>query len=132
MVSKLLFPTKDKCKPIAKAVRDRLSIHDDSPLNSRAGRNNLEHIDERLADWAIAEGPGLLESVFDSRESLAFLDEHRWRIRRVLIMDEWTLLTTDAAGQRHETLLSSLSDALVSLLNEADQQSALVNYVGPN
>lgn len=132
MVSKLLFPSKNECQPLAEAVRHRLSIPYNSPLKTRTGRDNLEHIDERLADWATTAGAGLLESIFENRNELGFLDEHSWRIRRVLLLNEWILITTDRDGQRHETQLSPISEALVTLLHEADQQAALINYVGRN
>lgn len=132
MVSKLLFPLKGKCKPLAAAVRHRLSVPDDSPLKSREGRDNIEHIDERLADWATEGGAGLLEQVFENRNELGYLDEHRWQIRRALILDEWTLITTDRDGHRHETHLPPISEALIALLQEAEHQPALINFVGRN
>jgi hypothetical protein len=54
-VSKLLWPTK-KYVERGIALRQMLSIQEDSVLAARTLRNHFEHFDERLEDWAAAKG----------------------------------------------------------------------------
>lgn len=54
-VSKLLWPAKT-FEERGKALRQALSVSDDSPLAPRTFRNHFEHFDERLEEWAAAVG----------------------------------------------------------------------------
>lgn len=51
-VSKVFWPARGEREASAKALRDMCGIPDDHPLKSRTLRNHVEHMDERLHNWA--------------------------------------------------------------------------------
>jgi hypothetical protein len=56
-VSKLLWPVRAKSKLRGEELRALLKVDDTSPLRSRDARNDLEHFDERMDDWAAGAAP---------------------------------------------------------------------------
>src|SRR5215216_1443263 len=53
-VSKLLWPIKERIPGRGAQLRESLSIKDSSPLKDRNFRNQFEHFDEKLDDWALS------------------------------------------------------------------------------
>lgn len=51
-VSKVFWPPDGTRKETAKELRDLCGIDDNHPLRNRTLRNHVEHIDERLEQWA--------------------------------------------------------------------------------
>jgi hypothetical protein len=54
-VSKVFFPMGNARTASAKALRDLCGMDDNHPLRDRTLRNHVEHIDERLENWAGTE-----------------------------------------------------------------------------
>lgn len=51
IVSKILWPTRDGDPQRGQELRRMLDVSEESSLRSRAVRNSLEHVDERLEAW---------------------------------------------------------------------------------
>src|SRR5687768_723951 len=53
MVSKLLFPPASNklAKERGEALCAHIGVTETSPLADRAGRNSIEHLDERMDNW---------------------------------------------------------------------------------
>ncbi len=126
MVSKLLFPIgSDKAKEARGSdLRGYLDVAKDSPILLRNARDNLEHIDERIDGWVQRGDKKIIEMVFDDRDGFNYICKDDGAVRRVLIMDEMVFISEDRSGQRIETALVPIHDALKILLSKCTENLA--------
>jgi hypothetical protein len=117
MVSKFLDPIRpdDAKEERGKALREHLEVADRSAFLPRDARDNLEHIDERIDRWVQRGDIKVLEMVFEDRAGFDFIAERNGAIRRVLIWDEMVFISEDRNGNRIETALSPIFEALQTL-----------------
>jgi hypothetical protein len=117
MVSKFLKPissnsiAKDRSTKLCAA----LDVDDDSPVLNREARDNTEHFDERIDNWVRDDRGDILEIVFPNRAALEKIFYSDARIRRVLILDEFTYLSEDRDGNRFEIELRPLKEEIVRI-----------------
>ena len=102
MMSKYMDPPKKSqlSKARAKALKELLVVDKTSPVLSRKARNNVEHLDERLALWLSAGEKPIDEFVFVSRKDSDYLippeaGERRRFVKRVYLIDEDTFMSED-------------------------------------
>lgn len=117
MVSKLLDPIRpdDAKNERRKALRAHLEVADGSAFLPRDARDNLEHIDERIDGWVRRGETKILEMVFEDRAGFDFIAERNGAVRRVLIQDEMVFITEGRDGNRVETMLVPIFEALQAL-----------------
>lgn len=117
MISKLLDPIRPDAAKVerGRALRAHLEVVDGSALLPRDARDNLEHIDERIDNWVQRGDTKVLEMVFEDRVGFDFISERNGAIRRVLIQDEMVFISEGRYGNRIETPLNPIFDALQAL-----------------
>lgn len=130
VISKLAHPPRQAAQR-GDLVRRLLEIEEASPIFDRNGRNNVEHLDERLDLWLSDTSRPLLEIVLANEAGLEFLTAERPlasqpRIRRVLLLDSMTFISEGRHGPER-TDLKALKEEVVrigklasSLLDQMD------------
>lgn len=73
IVSRILWPTKDKHAERGRTLRHCLEVADASPLKDRKIRDRLEHIDEKIEEWRRRDGKTHMDAIVGSRGFRAFL-----------------------------------------------------------
>ena len=126
MVSKLLDPIRPEGakEDRGTALRKHLEVEDGSAILSRAARDNLEHIDERIDRWTKRGLTSVLEMVFEDRAGFEFIAHEDAAIRRVLIQDEMIFISEDRNGNRLETALTPIYGALKDLKARCEHKLA--------
>ena len=110
VVSKILFPSGSQTR--ANELKQTIQIESLPNLMCRAGRDNIEHIDERIDFWASVDRGKMVTMVFDDRKGLERLCDDQTAVRRALIADEMVYVSEGRRGERAETSLVALRDEL--------------------
>lgn len=81
-VSKMLWSQNGKRTDERRVLRESLGVADDSPLKSRAMRNHLEHLDERIdAWWDTSTSHNYVDRMIGPPESIGgFSDGDQFRV----------------------------------------------------
>ena len=108
IISKILYPPRQPGQDRAKELKEVLRLPALPYLEDRGGRDNIEHIDERIDNWAAKDGAGLVSMVFDNRAGFDYLCTPDKSIRRALIADDLIYISENRLGDRVETPLRSL------------------------
>lgn len=114
-VSRFLFPPRNgaTAQKRGEDLRLELGIADESPLRDRDARNAVEHFDERLDRCLEKPDAGIMQMVFEDRNSYDYLNPDRWIIRRAYIVDEDLFITEGkVVGSRVEMPLGEIFDEL--------------------
>lgn len=108
IISKILFPSRPISQERANELKDVLRLPTLPCLADRAGRDNIEHIDERIDNWAAKDSGSLISMVFDGRGGYDYICTPEKSIRRALIQDELIYINESLRGLRVETSLQGL------------------------
>jgi hypothetical protein len=101
MISKYLNPVGklDQTKKERKsALRSALEVESDSEVLHRKARDNVEHFDERIDNWARQGAGNIIEIVLDTRLELDRFLRAETRVKRALILQEGIFLSEDRHG----------------------------------
>lgn len=117
MISKYCKPVNSEASSRGLELRAHLEVPDNSPILSRATRDNLEHFDERVDRWVGRNETRVLEMVFQDRTGFDLISEKPCAIRRVLIVDEMVFITEGKNGLPVELELAPVYEAIEELNN---------------
>ena len=121
-ISKILFPPRNNGRDRATELIEILQIPELTELRNRSGRDNVEHMDERIDNWAARDANHVISMVIPNREGYDYLCTPDKAVRRVLIQEDLIYVSENSQGHRVETLLGELLRESVIVLDSAHQQ----------
>ncbi len=119
IISKILFPPRRGSQDRAAILVEALQLPELNALQDRNGRNNIEHIDERIDNWAVRDADNIVSMVIPDREGYDYLCTPDKAVRRVLIESELTFVSEDHEGNRVETNLPHLREEARIVMEKA-------------
>ncbi|WP_407353486.1 hypothetical protein [Luteimonas sp. R10] len=108
IISKVLYPARQSSRDRATEIKETLDLPELPNLAERAGRDNIEHIDERIDNWAAKDIGSLISMVFDDRAGYEYICTPDKAVRRALIESELIYISENQHGERVETSLQPL------------------------
>lgn len=111
LISKLANPPSSAAAVRGNLVCRLFGIEGGSSIFDRAGRNNVEHFDERLDLWLNDTSRCLLEIVLPDEASFQYFTARRPlarqpKIRRVLLLDTMTFISEGRTGPERTDLIA--------------------------
>jgi hypothetical protein len=122
IISKILHSPRRASKDRAHILIEALQLPELDELQNRAGRNNIEHIDERTDNFAARDTNSLVSMVIPDRQGYEYLCTSDKAIRRVLIESELIFVSEDYKGNRIETDLPCLRAEARMVLEKAHEK----------
>ena len=119
VVSKILFPALADRRDRADEILEALGIDDLPNIRVRSGRDNIEHIDERIDNWAARDANALVSMVFEDRAGYEYICTPEKAVRRALIEPEMAYVSENRNGGRVETPLGAILAELEQVQNLA-------------
>ena len=119
VMSKVLFPAPADRQDRATELRAVLGIDRLPNLEDRAGRDNIEHMDERIDNWAARDTESLVSMVFEDRAGYNYICTPDKAVRRALIEDERIYVSENRQAERVETQLAELHEVIQEIGNRA-------------
>ena len=112
MISKFLRPISKKQSAATRgeALRQALHVAENSEVLPRDARDNVEHFDERLDNWAEDAGPTLLEIVLEDREAYDYLRVADKRVKRLIILDKMIFVSERKDNSKFELELTPMHE----------------------
>ena len=107
-ISKILFPSRDGGMERAAELLELLNQPQLAHLRDRSGRDNVEHMDERIDNWAARDANYVVSMVIPDRAGYEYLCTPDKAVRRVLIEEGLVYVSEDRRGRRVETHLRDL------------------------
>ena len=120
MISKFLRPISKQTAARGEVLRRALHVAENSDVLPRDARDNIEHFDERLDNWAKEASPTILEIVLSNREEYDYLCVSEKRVKRLLIEDEMIFVSERKDGSKFELQLRSMHEEIQRIGFEAD------------
>ena len=90
------------------ALREILTINNDSDILPRSARDNIEHFDERIDNWVGSDPNTIIELVFDTREEYEYMQGRRTRVKRAFIVENGVFLSEDRRGNIFELVVAPI------------------------
>lgn len=121
MISKFLQPVSRQEIAIARgeALRRALHVAEDSEVLPRDARDNVEHFDERLDNWAGDANPTILEIVLNNREGFDYMRVADKRVKRLLIASELVFVSERKNNSKFEVKLQPIHEEVQRIGQEA-------------
>jgi hypothetical protein len=122
MISKYLDPIGPNAlkRKRMTALRDKLSVTEQSNVLPRSARDNGEHFDERIDNWIGGDG-AILEMVLDNRSGYDYLKVSEKRVKRVLILDDLIFISEKRDQTKFELELAPLFEEIKRIGEAASQ-----------
>lgn len=120
MISKFLRPISRQAAARGEALRRALRVAENSDVLPRDARDNVEHFDERLDNWAKDASPTILEIVLNNREGYDYLRVSEKRVKRLLIADEMIFVSERKDRSKFELQLRPMHEEAQRIGHAAD------------
>jgi hypothetical protein len=120
MISKFLRPISKQAAARGEALRHALQVAGNSDVLPRDARDNVEHFDERLDNWAKGTSPTILEIVLNNREGYDYLCVAEKRVKRLVISDEMIFVSERKDGSKFELHLRPMHQEVQRIGHAAD------------
>ncbi len=120
MISKFLRPISKHAAARGEALRHALHVAENSDVLPRDARDNVEHFDERLDNWAKNASPTILEIVLNNREEYDYLRVAEKRVKRLLIADEMVFVSERKDRSKFELQLRPMHEDAQRIGHAAD------------
>jgi hypothetical protein len=88
-VSKACWGSKGRLKAARKPLRDRIGINDESAIQDVDMRNNWDHFDERIDDWAKKGRSGFVDMNIGPISAFKFNEPDNFRLFDPRTTDVW-------------------------------------------
>lgn len=119
MVSKYLYPPNKLNFERGIKLREILELVESSELISREARNNIEHFDERIDNWARLDTNCILEIVLENRKAYEFIKGKKKRIKRLLLKEELIFISENKNSSQLELELNPVHKELLKINKKA-------------